>query len=153
MPLVRLSEDEDPAPNLAPMIDVILVLTIFFMCATKFSGDERTFDLDLPQASSAAAVQGPRPEILEVESSGRIRVGPDEVAIGDLAGRLAELRGAKPDLALMIRGERGVPHGRMTEIYEACQAAGVRQIAISVRPRAEAGARAQAGTRSEAVRK
>ncbi len=48
MPLVRLSEEEDPAPNLAPMIDVILVLTIFFMCATKFSGDERTFELDLP---------------------------------------------------------------------------------------------------------
>ena len=66
MPLVRLDDEEDPVPNLAPMIDVILVLTIFFMCATKFSGDERTFDLDLPQASSAAAVQGPRPEILEV---------------------------------------------------------------------------------------
>ena len=49
MPLVRLSEDEEPAPNLAPMIDVVLVLTIFFMCATKFSGDERKFDLELPQ--------------------------------------------------------------------------------------------------------
>ena len=48
MPLVRLSEDEEPAPNLAPMIDVVLVLTIFFMCATKFSGDERKFDLELP---------------------------------------------------------------------------------------------------------
>ena len=43
MPLVRLNHDDDPTPNLAPMIDVILVLTIFFMCATKFSGDERQF--------------------------------------------------------------------------------------------------------------
>jgi len=58
MPLVRLEPDEDPAPNLAPMIDVILVLTIFFMCATKFSGDERKFDLDLPQADAAAAIDG-----------------------------------------------------------------------------------------------
>ena len=55
MPLVRLDDEEDPVPNLAPMIDVILVLTIFFMCATKFTGDERTFDLDLPQAGGAAA--------------------------------------------------------------------------------------------------
>ena len=35
MPLVKLSEDDEPAPNLAPMSDVILVLTIFFMCAMK----------------------------------------------------------------------------------------------------------------------
>ena len=61
MPLVRLSEDEEPAPNLAPMIDVVLVLTIFFMCATKFSGDERKFDLELPQVESAVTVSGSRP--------------------------------------------------------------------------------------------
>ena len=136
MPLVRLTEDEEPAPNLAPMIDVVLVLTIFFMCATKFSGDERKFDLDLPEAGAAAAVDGARPEILEVEAGGRLRIAGDEVALGDLAARLAGLRAAKPELAVMIRGENAVPHGRMAEVYEACRVAGVRQVAISVRPKA-----------------
>jgi biopolymer transport protein ExbD len=139
MPLVRLTEDEDPAPNLAPMIDVVLVLTIFFMCATKFSGDERKFDLDLPQAGSAAAVDGARPEILEVEASGGLRLADDDVAMGDLAARLAVLREGRPDLAVMIRGENAVPHGRMAEVYEACRAAGVTRVAISVRPKVAAG--------------
>ncbi|RLT13540.1 MAG: biopolymer transporter ExbD, partial [Planctomycetota bacterium] len=84
MPLVRLSEDEEPAPNLAPMIDVVLVLTIFFMCATKFSGDERKFDLELPQVGSAVAVQGARPEIVEVTASGVVRLGPEEIDIENL---------------------------------------------------------------------
>ena len=140
MPLVRLSEDEEAAPNLAPMIDVVLVLTIFFMCATKFSGDERKFDLDLPEAGSAAAVDGSRPEILEVEASGALRLGSDELAIGELVTRLAALRTGRPDLAVMIRGENAVPHGRMAEVYEACRAAGVRQVAISVRPKAGSAA-------------
>ena len=139
MPLVRLSDDDEPAPNLAPMIDVILVLTIFFMCATKFSGDERKFDLDLPQAGSAAAVDGARPEILEVEASGGLRLADDDVAMGDLAARLAVLREGRPDLAVMIRGENAVPHGRMAEVYEACRAAGVTRVAISVRPKVAAG--------------
>jgi biopolymer transport protein ExbD len=138
MPLVRLSEDEDPAPNLAPMIDVVLVLTIFFMCATKFSGDERKFDLDLPQASSAAAVDGARPEILEVEASGGLRLAGDDVAISDLAARLSGLRAGRPDLAVMIRGENAVSHGRMAEVYEACRTAGVTRVAISVRPKVAA---------------
>jgi len=125
MPLVRLSDEDDPTPNLAPMIDVILVLTIFFMCATKFSGDERQFELDLPQVDGAAVVDSARPEIVEVEADGALRLGPDEVSLEEL----------RPDVAVMIRGERAVPHGRMAEIYEACRAAGVRHVAISVRTR------------------
>ena len=133
MPLVRLEADEDPAPNLAPMIDVILVLTIFFMCATKFSGDERKFDLDLPQVGGAAVVDGSRPEIVEVEASGAVRLGPDEIPLGELGPRLEAVRQQRPDVAVMIRGETSVPHGRMAEIYEACRGAGVRHVAISVR--------------------
>ena len=135
MPLVRLEPDEDPAPNLAPMIDVILVLTIFFMCATKFSGDERKFDLDLPQVGGAAVVDGARPEIVEVEASGAVRLGPDEVTLEELGPRLEAVRQERPDVAVMIRGETSVPHGRMAEIYEACRGAGVRHVAISVRTR------------------
>jgi biopolymer transport protein TolR len=138
MPLVRLSDDEDPAPNLAPMIDVILVLTIFFMCATKFSGDERKFDLDLPSADAAAAVDGTRPEIVEVEAEGDVRLGGETLAIDELRPRLAAIRESNPDVAVMIRGERSVPHGTMAEIYEACRGAGVRRVAISVQPRAGA---------------
>jgi biopolymer transport protein ExbD len=133
MPLLRLSDDEDPAPNLTPMIDVILVLTIFFMCATKFSGDERKFDLDLPDVGGAAVVDAARPEIVEVAADGPIRLGPDEVTVEELGTRLLAARAAKPDIAVMIRGEQAVSHGRMAEIYEACRTAGVRHVAISVR--------------------
>ena len=136
MPLVRLTAEEDPAPNLAPMIDVILVLTIFFMCATKFSGDERQFELDLPQVGGAAVVDAARPEIVEVGADGALRLGPDEVSLAELGTRLAAARGVQPDVGVMIRGEQAVPHGRMAEIYEACRAAGVRRVAISVRTRA-----------------
>ena len=137
MPLVRLTAEDEPAPNLAPMIDVILVLTIFFMCATKFSGDERQFQLDLPQVGGAAVVATARPEIVEVGADGALRLGPDDVSLEELGTRLAAARGVQPDVAVMIRGERAVPHGRMAEIYEACRAAGVRQVAISVRTNSE----------------
>lgn len=137
MPLVRLSDDEEPAPNLAPMIDVVLVLTIFFMCATKFSGDERKFDLELPQVGAAAAVGSGRPEIVEVDEAGGLRLAGEEVAIGDLADRLEALRGERPELAVLIRGAKAVSHGRMAEVYEACRLADVRHVGISVQARGE----------------
>ena len=136
MPLVRLDTEEDPTPNLAPMIDVILVLTIFFMCATKFSGDERTFELDLPDAGSAAsAAAPPRQEVVEVQAAGEVRLGGEAVPVEELAARLEAVRAAHPEVAVTIRGERAVPHGRMAEVYEACRAAGVSRVAIAVQPR------------------
>lgn len=141
MPLLRAADDEEPTPNLAPMIDVILVLTIFFMCATKFSGDERQFELDLPEVGGAPVVDAARPEIVEVAADGPLKLGPDEVSLAELATRLAAARAAQPDLAVMIRGEQAVPHGRMAEIYEACRGAGVRHVAISVRTRPAATTR------------
>jgi biopolymer transport protein ExbD len=135
MPLVRLTDDDEPTPNLAPMIDVILVLTIFFMCAAKFSADERAFDLVLPAADHAAAVAARQPEVVEVEAAGTLRLGNESVSLDDLAAQLTDRREAMPDLVVMIRGERDVSHGRMTEVYEACRGAGVRHVAISVRGR------------------
>ena len=137
MPLVRLSEDEEPTPNLAPMIDVILVLTIFFMCATKFSGDEQAVPLDLPQTGRGAAAAGAAPERIDVEASGAVRLAGEAIDLAALGPRLEVLRQERPDLAVTIRGERAVPHGTMAEIYEACRTAGVRQVGIAVRPRAE----------------
>jgi biopolymer transport protein TolR len=114
---------------------VILVLTIFFMCATKFSADERAFDLDLPAADHAAAVAARQPEVVEVEAAGTLRLGNESVSLDDLAAQLTDRREAMPDLVVMIRGERDVSHGRMTEVYEVCRGAGVRHVAISVRGR------------------
>ena len=141
MPLVRLDAEEDPVPNLAPMIDVILVLTIFFMCATKFSTDERRFDLDLPKAGAAATATDGRPEVIEVESSGGLRFAGEEVEAAALVERLSAARTARPDLAVTIRGERAVPHGRMAEVYEACRAAGVSRVAIAVQARPDSRTR------------
>ena len=98
MPLLRSTTDDEPTPNLAPMIDVILVLTIFFMCATKFSGDERQFELDLPEVGGAPVVDAARPEIVEVAADGPLRLGPDEVTLVELATRLTAARAAQPDL-------------------------------------------------------
>jgi biopolymer transport protein ExbD len=61
--------------------------------------------------------------------------------VEELGRRLAMLRETDADVGVMIRGERAVSHGRMAEIYEACRVAGVRRVAISVRPRGGAVSR------------
>ena len=42
MPL-KTEEIEEPVLNLTPMIDIVLLLIIFFMVGTKFSDAERQY--------------------------------------------------------------------------------------------------------------
>jgi biopolymer transport protein ExbD len=132
MPLVRLSDDEEPQPNLAPMIDVVLVLTIFFMCATRFSGDEHALDVELPKVNAAAAVTAAKPELVEVAADGGVKIRGETVAIEDLATTLSALRGDGTEPSVLVRGDQSASHGRMAAVYEACRAAGIRHVGISV---------------------
>ena len=144
MPLVRLSDDEEPQPNLAPMIDVVLVLTIFFMCATRFSGDEHSLDLDLPKVNAGAAVTAAKPELVEVAADGAVKLRGETVAIEDLASRLSAVRGEGIEPSVLVRGDRAASHGRMAAVYEACRTAGIRHVGISVQVAAgAAGAKAR----------
>lgn len=136
MPLKpRFSESDDPSPSLTPMIDVVLVLTIFFMCATRFSGDERQFDVELPSVSAAPAVTAVSPELLEISASGDVSFAGETLPLEELASRLAQRQAGRPEMSVLIRGDRAVAHGTMAEVYEACRLAGIRHVGISVTAR------------------
>ena len=59
---LRSSEHEDPELNVISLVDVVLLLLIFFMLSTKFVDDSR-IELQLPQASKEP-VAGQKRKIL-----------------------------------------------------------------------------------------
>ena len=131
MPLVKLSDDDEIAPNLAPMIDVILVLTIFFMCATRFEDRPRAIDVDLPQVGSAASAQPAQPLMIEVDAAGELLFAGEPLALAALTPRLQMLREERGDVSVVVRGARSASHGTMAEVYQSCRAAGIRGVAIA----------------------
>ncbi len=133
MPL-KTHTDEDPVLNVTSMIDVVLVLTIFFMVATKFREDERSLDLKVPTVGAVApATTAPEPKIVNVYQDGHVSLGPKAVSLDELTKSLAAAHAQYKKLAVVIRGDKLATHGRMTEVYSACQRAGVTDLAVSVK--------------------
>jgi hypothetical protein len=56
-------DEDEPAINLTPMIDVVFTLLVFFMLATTFAERERQLDIDLP-AANAASTPTPTQELV-----------------------------------------------------------------------------------------
>lgn len=134
MPLKKHA-DEDPVLNVTSMIDVILVLTIFFMVATKFRDDERKLDLKVPQLtnSSGALTTAPDPKVVNVYQDGHVSLGTRPMSLDELTKTLTAAHEQYKKLTVLIRGDKLATHGRMTEVYYACQKAGISELAISVK--------------------
>lgn len=125
----------DPAAelslNLAPMIDVVFLLLIFFMVATTFAQQEKEMSLDLPTAESGDEAQNnPEEIVINLLSDGRMRVMGEDVAEEALESMLVRAARSNPETPVTIRGDRDVVLQRVVSVMDACRRAGLTDIGI-----------------------
>ena len=121
--------------NLMPMIDVILCLLIFFMAATKlYDWNEQELDVEVPKVGAAKPMtDAPADIVLNITSEGIVSIEDQAVSVTEIAIRLREAREKYPDRGVLIRGDGRVVYQKVAEVMSACETAGVKRIAVSVR--------------------
>src|SRR4051794_30416648 len=88
MPL-KLQHDEMPALNLTSMIDVLFLLIIFFMVATKFDEMERNIQVAVPQVAQAGEDVPPKqPLVVSVKADGGMDLDGKPMTETELTSRL-----------------------------------------------------------------
>ncbi len=133
MPL-KTHHDEAPTLNLTPMIDVLFLLIIFFMVGTRFTDGERKIKLQIPtvgQVASGAPQNNKR--VVHVFRDGRILLDAEPVSLEQLTNQLQEASAQQPGLSIAVRGDAAGSFQNVASVLGACKAAGVRDMAISVR--------------------
>ena len=103
-------------PNLTPMIDVVFLLLVFFMLASRF-GIESI--LPLPLASAGQEYSGP-PRLIDVLPNQELLNG---IASADIARDLAPMMQAPTDLVI-LRGRNGATLQRIVTVTEILRDAG-----------------------------
>ena len=112
MRLQSRSRDE-PEINVISLVDVLLVLVLFFMVSTSFLR-ETEISLQLPEATTDKNVEVPR-EALEivVTQSGSYLVNGRELVNNErrtLRAAIERLIGAKRDMPVFIRADAAATH-------------------------------------------
>ncbi|MFC2969868.1 ExbD/TolR family protein [Acidimangrovimonas pyrenivorans] len=111
-------------PSLTPMIDVVFLLLVFFMLASRF-GTER--ELPLAVAGQGAGYSGP-PRLVEVAPDALYLNGVT-VAPEALAADLRQLMQAPTD-TIVLRPRDGARMQRLVTVLEALNRAGFGKIAL-----------------------
>ncbi|MBP2643392.1 MAG: exbD 3 [Firmicutes bacterium] len=117
--------------DMTPMVDVMMLLVIFFMMTTAFVTVYPGFDINLPQASMESREKKQMDVV--VAKDGRIAVDGLQVDKGELSSRLCA-NGSPPD-SVCVRADKEATHGMVVAIMDEIHKAGVTKLAIAVEER------------------
>lgn len=127
-------EEEEYRPLLTPLIDVVLLLLIFFMVSTVFIDFQRQLTIELPESEASIIPEEKEPHILEMTREGRIHLDGIEVSLA----RLKTVLERRPDIEeIVIRADRKLPYGNVVRVMGYCKDAGISKVGAAVLPEQE----------------
>lgn len=154
--VTTMMDDEDPEFQIAPMIDVLLVLLIFFMSITTTDVMQKNKEIVLPEASQAAKaskegdtgtaivnVQWLRTQAI-VKLDDTLMPGMGYLS-SELQARREAFQRAKPKgkFRVIVRGDVVAHFSSIRDVMDACASAGINNVTFSV---IQKGAYTQGGT-------
>jgi biopolymer transport protein ExbD len=110
------------ALNLTAMIDVVLLLLIYFMVASRLSEDERTLDIPLPSAANAMPMTAePSELVVNIDESGTFIVDDQVIKPAELDALITRAVVDNPlRPAVIIRADRRVPTQSPVSVMDVC---------------------------------
>jgi biopolymer transport protein ExbD len=132
MPL-KTTHDEMPNLNLTSLIDVVFLLIVFFMTASRFTDPARDIDLKLPEVAEGESLSvADKAREVVVHADGRVSLDGEAVTISDLTPRLRDAVSTGQPPSVVILGDAGAPFQHIAAAMAACKEAGIVELAVSV---------------------
>lgn len=113
-------------PSLTPMIDVVFLLLVFFMLASRFGADAQV-TLNVAGQAAGDDYTGP-PRLVDVLPSGA-RLNGRSVADGELAARVLDLTAAPSD-TVVLRPREGARLQRVVDVMQRLTGAGLSALVL-----------------------
>ena len=115
--------------DIAPLIDVVFQLLIFFMLTSSFIM-QPGIRVNLPKAATSEVVKPQNVEIM-VTSEGIVYLDGKVVTMDELRGFLKQRAKRSPSASILIKADRRASLGRVVEIWDMARELGVSQINIA----------------------
>ena len=114
--------------ELAPIIDMVFLLLIFFLVATTFHQTEREMQIALPYAASAGAISTAlREVVINVDADGQIIVSGSTIEPEALRALIGAAVAANPEQKITVRGDRSTAYANVVAVLDICKDSGIQE--------------------------
>ncbi len=121
-----------PGIQLAPLVDVLLLLLIFFLMTWNAARNENEIDVKVPKASAAKEHSAPIGDVVvNVKTDGNVVVNRRTLNPTELTDLLKGLVQLNSEQAVVIRGDEAGAYKNIVEVLNVCSQAGVSNVAFA----------------------
>lgn len=114
--------------NVTPLVDVMLVLLIIFMVTAPLL--TVGVPVDLPKAQASALNEQEDPLSVTIDEKGQLYLQETALDLETLIPRLVAITNSNPEARIYVRGDKGIPYGRVMEVMGAISTAGFKKVAL-----------------------
>ena len=116
--------------NITPLLDLAFVLLIIFMITTPLLENSKT--LIIPSSATTNAPINPAAvQTLSMDRNEIVRLNEQVIDLASLESRLAALKAADPNVAVVIRPDRNLPVQKLVSLMDALQRADITKVGIA----------------------
>ena len=119
--------------DMTPLIDVVLMLVIFFMLTTTFVLTPG-IKVDLPQGRSSQRTSE-NDAIVIITQEGAVYYGDAHIDLQTLQAELRRALQLHPGLRIVVQADKSAQHGRVVEVMDIAKSLGIERIAIATAPK------------------
>lgn len=116
--------------NITPLLDLAFVLLVIFIISTAPMVND--LDMNLPTRGAAPkAAAARKPNLIIVESDGRIVFNGSQVQLPDLGRDLARLAREDTNTSVVVFGDLAVVYQNMVSVFDTLQQANVTKVGLA----------------------
>lgn len=121
--------------QLAPLVDVLFLLVIFFAVTSHYAKNEQVMDISVPAADEGKEKESRNVGeiIVNIKLEGEIIVNGQQLTEEELLTKLRNIASIYKDQAVILRGDEHVDYKHVMNVLNTCQKAGIWNIAFATR--------------------
>lgn len=118
--------------QIAPFVDILLFLLVFFILTWNFARNEAELDVKVPAAKEGKENRRAVGEvILNVKKDGSIMMNRRSMGAQELEETLKRIADLYPDQAVVLRGDQNVDYKHVVDVLDICRAANIWNVAFA----------------------
>ncbi len=120
---------------MAPMVDIMFLLLIFFMVATIYAQWETKMGINIPTADSGQRGEREQGEIIiNMDTKGRIFINDQQMSRDRLETLLTRIRKNYKNQPVIIRADAKTAHEDVISVLDICRKVDIWNVAFSTLP-------------------
>jgi biopolymer transport protein ExbD len=121
-----------PEITMAPLIDIVFLLLIFFMVTTVFP-ENRGFIIEKPESEHSEQLKLKK-ITFTINQAGEIQFQDKQITPEDVKRLVREQIRAAPDTSVLLQVDRRAQTQHLIQVMDACKLGGANRVGIATKP-------------------